>query len=71
MSLPEHLHPKTYWEERCELLEESVFRLASILANSAMPPQAASQVRLHVDDWNRLIAEIGSRFPPPEENSNV
>ena len=66
MSLPTHLHPTTYWEKRCELLEESVFRMANILQNYTMPPAGQYAMREHFDEWNRLLAELGEKHPAPQ-----
>ena len=64
--LAEHLHPKTYWEERTELLEESVFRLASILVSHGLPPQAGYAVNEHVDQWNRLLTDLTNKHQLPK-----
>ncbi len=70
MPLPEHLHPKTYWEERTELLEESVFRLISVLAQTSLPPQAVYAVQEHVNEWNRLLTDLTNSHPAPKGESN-
>lgn len=64
MSLPEHLHPKTYWEERTALLEQSIVRLCRILDSYTMPPAGAEAVNDHFRDWNRLLAELERKYPP-------
>ena len=68
MPLAEHLHPKTYWEERTELLEESVFRLIGILATQALPPQAAYAMQEHVSEWNRLLGVLSEKYPDKGES---
>jgi hypothetical protein len=68
MALAEHLHPKTYWEERCELVEESVLRLMNILT-AHLPYAAHSDLQAHATDWNRLIGELANKFPPPDAPS--
>jgi len=70
MALAEHLHPKTYWEERCELLEDSVFRMMSIIATHGLTESGSYALREHVADWNRLIGQIGDRHPPKQGNDN-
>lgn len=63
--LPEHLHPKTYWEERCELLEESVERLVRILSAYSMPPAGEQALWAHMADWGRLQKELADKHPAP------
>ena len=69
MPLAEHLHPKTYWEERCGLLEESVFRLAGILAQQGLPPQAAYAVQEHVREWDRLLSDLTNKHDPENKGA--
>ncbi len=63
MPLAEHLRPKTYWEERCQLLEESVDRLVPILAQT-QPPQIQRELADHMAEWIRLIGALAAEFPP-------
>jgi hypothetical protein len=65
MSLPEHLHPKTYWERRCELLEASIERLVYILGNYSMPPAGNQALADHMRVWSRLLGELQQEFPAP------
>jgi hypothetical protein len=60
--LAEHLHPKTYWEKRCELAEESLMRLMGILAR-ALPYQSAGELSDHLAEWNRLLTKLGDDHP--------
>ena len=70
MSLAPHLHPKTYWEERCELLEESFERLAHILI-ACGSQQQKNMLDSHMLEWNRLLAEITAKHPAPEQGSGI
>lgn len=63
--LPEHLHPKTYWEKRCEVLEESVNLLVQIIANYSMPPAGHQALEAHMRDWGRIQSELIARHPAP------
>lgn len=65
MPLPDHLHPATYWEKRCELLEESVFQILRILSRTAVPPAAAGEISDHVRQWNDLLVRLGEEYPAP------
>lgn len=65
MPLAEHLHPKTYWEKRTELLEESMTRLFQILAASALPQQTVYQLQDHFSQWSRILGDLEREFPPP------
>lgn len=69
MSLPEHLVPKTYWERRVELLEESVTRIAQLLNHFALPFQAQQAMREHFEEWNRLQRELLAEFPAPTDDN--
>lgn len=64
MPLPDHLHPTTYWEKRCELLEDSVFQILRILSRAAVPPAAAGEIADHVRQWNDLLVRLGEEYPP-------
>lgn len=68
MALPEHLHPKTYWEKRAELMEESVWRLANILAG-ALPPQYGHMVGDHMRQWGDLINKLKDERPAPPDGA--
>ena len=63
--LADHLYPKTYWEERCALCEESLMRLMDILA-AHLPYSAHSALQAHVEDWNRLLGELAQKYPAPD-----
>lgn len=65
MGLPEHLHPKTYWERRAELTEESLRRLITIMANLEFSPAMCQAAAEHSREWNRLIGELGNQSPAP------
>lgn len=65
MSLAEHLHPKTYWEERCELLEDSMFQLMRLLA-ATQSPQTAQVLAAHAQEWAREISSLAAKHPPKE-----
>jgi hypothetical protein len=66
MSLAPHLHPKTYWEERCALLEESMTRVLNIL-DMCGSQQQRSMLDQHVRDWNLLIGDLAAKYQPPEQ----
>lgn len=63
MALPEHLQPKTYWEERTGIAEEAVQQLAQILAPH-LPQHANDALRLWMNDWNRILIGLKDRHPP-------
>lgn len=52
--LPESLLPRTYWEARCALLEESVLQLMHLLR----PLVGVQALNAHMDEWNRLMGVI-------------
>lgn len=62
--MKEHLLPKTYWEERSALTEEALFRLVKLIAMNS-PPMLADDISSTVREWDRLIAEIGTKYPAP------
>ena len=62
--MPEHLHPKTYWEKRCALAEEAVQQLARLLAAYVLPPAAQEDLARWASDWNRLAGELNAEHPP-------
>ena len=67
MSLPEHLAPKTYWEKRTELMEESVERIILLLIRDMLPQSAVMTLNDHMRDWARLIGELTNEFQKPIE----
>lgn len=68
MSLPEHLHPKTYWEHRCGLTEELIGQLMRRLVRH-LPTAAHDDLQSLVDDWAKLLGEITAKFPPSPEQT--
>ena len=69
MALPEHLQPKTYWEKRAELMEESVWRLTRILMAS-LPAHTEGAVHDHLKQWGNLIEQLTAEHGlPPDENA--
>ncbi len=69
IQLAQHLHPQTYWEQRCQLLEESVVRMMNILAQTALPPHAVEALRYHCEQWNELIAELAKKHTEPGQTA--
>lgn len=69
MSLPDHLHPKTYWEQRCELCESAVFELLKILHNTGTPQQQYA-INDFAGQWDRNLTELTSQFPPPDDKTH-
>ena len=67
MSLPEHLAPKTYWEKRTELMEESVERIVRLLVLDTVPKSTASALDDHMREWSRLIGDLANEFQKPNE----
>lgn len=67
MPLPEHLHPRTYWEERCSILEQAVVELSRILAYY-LPERANVQLAAHAEEWNRLHAVLTDRYSQSDLN---
>lgn len=70
MPLPEHLQPVTYWEKRCELLEEAVERLVQTIAQH-LPYAAHEPVSSFLREWGRLLGELGNEHPAPKENTDA
>lgn len=68
MPLPQHLQPRTYWENRAELMEESVWRLANILI-PYLPPQGGNEVVNHMIQWRELIKKLELNHPPQQETT--
>lgn len=64
MPLPDHLEPKTYWEKRAELMEESVWRLTRILMQS-MPAHTEVAVHDHLKQWAGLIEDLTAQHQEP------
>lgn len=64
MALPPHLEPKTYWEERSALAEEAMNRMVSIVANYCLPPAAHQDLRDWAHEWDRLLTELRTKYPP-------
>lgn len=60
--LPEHLHPKTYWEERAELAEEAMVEFLRVLAVH-MSPTCVAGLRSVMDQWDDNITKINERYP--------
>lgn len=68
MPLPEHLHPTTYWEKRCELLEEAVTQLMQRLV-PLLPPAAHGSLQELASQWSQLLVELGDKHPAPPKDS--
>ncbi|KFB68902.1 hypothetical protein [Candidatus Accumulibacter vicinus] len=62
MPLPQHLRPKTYWEKRADLMEESTWRLAIIMVE-ALPPQYGALVSDHLREWNDMLDKLREEHP--------
>lgn len=64
MALAEHLYPVTFWEKRCELLEQSVTALSLILARN-LAYMAQSDLQVWNNEWNRLLEALSKEYPAP------
>lgn len=64
MALPQYLQPQTYWEKRAALMEESVWRMANILANG-LPPQYGEAISDHLRQWGELLKELREEHQAP------
>lgn len=65
--------PKTYWEKRCELAEEALYRALMIISRG-MPSNIAADLSEHASTWNKLLAELKVEHvrikpAPPEQAS--
>lgn len=56
MPLPPELEPKTYWERRASLAEESLFRFMFMM--KAYFPSLSHDIDGHVAEWTRLLGEL-------------
>ncbi len=65
-ALPDHLMPKTYWEERACLLEESLRRIMVILGSNMLNQRTISELSHHFNEWETNLDELRGRFPLPE-----
>lgn len=67
MAITDHLQSKTFWEKRCSLMEESLFRIVAILNATILPPHVAAELTAHMNDWDRLMGELCEEYSPPKE----
>ena len=54
------IEPKTYWEERCEVLEGFVARLTSILI--AHQPAMHRQTQELVNNWEDILSRLDKEY---------
>lgn len=63
--LAEHLHPKTYWEHRCELLEDAMHTFVRIVAEHGSIAVRIDLVRF-IEDWGNNLRKITEAHPNPD-----
>lgn len=62
MSLPEHLHPKTYWEERIALAEQAMVQFLRVIGYHSSPA-CMNSLNDVMDEWNKLMGDLNDKYP--------
>lgn len=52
--------PQTYWEDRCNVLEGTVSRLAAILAHNL--PATTQDIRILVSQWDKILDDLEKEY---------